>query len=257
MGGLRPQSACAAIAGDRLGATLEEHHMPGLPTAFPRAAFTAPRRFVLAAALLPLLVVACSASAASPTPGASVAGASGEPSAAATASAVESAASATIAATPTAAATATPVPTPLPALAVGLCRGSQLKLAITAWYGDTGTAYAHVTATNKSSSSCNMRGFSEARILNGHGSVIGDAGSSAASVRSTDPIYPLAPGAGINTIVQWGNWCKSNPAQKVTVSMVQPFGLGVVTAPANGNAPIPTCYQASQPTQVSSEAWLP
>jgi hypothetical protein len=152
----------------------------------------------------------------------------------------------------------TKAPTPLPSLAIGLCTASQLKLTITAWYPDGGSGvYAHVTATNKSSKSCNMRGSSEARIVDGHGKIIGDAGSSAAKVSSSDPIYPLAPGAGINTIVQWFNWCKAAPAQKVTVAMVEPFGLGGFVAKAIGNAPIPQCWLSGQKTQVSSEAWLP
>ena len=59
------------------------------------------------------------------------------------------------------------------------------------------------------------------------------------------------------TITKWGNWCKSAPAQKVTVQMVQPFGLGTYKAAANGNAPIPTCYASGSKTTVSSEQWLP
>ena len=151
----------------------------------------------------------------------------------------------------------TPVPTPLPSLAVGLCRGSQLKLAITVWEGGSGDSYAHVTATNKSSSSCNMRGTSEAQIVDGHGNVIGDTGHSAAKVSSSDPIYTLSPGGSINTIVDWGNWCKSSPAQKIVVAMVQPFGLGRFVSKSLGDAPIPACYSSSMKTQVSSEAWLP
>jgi hypothetical protein len=165
-------------------------------------------------------------------------------------------------ATPTAAPTptpkATPKVTPLPSLAVGLCTGSQLKLTITAWYPDGGSGvYAHVTAKNKSSHSCNMRGSSEARIADGNGLIIGDAGASAAKVSSSDPVYPLAPGGEIYTIVQWFNWCKADPPQKVFVAMVQPFGLGYTIAAPLGNAPIPECWLAGQKTQVSSEAWLP
>jgi hypothetical protein len=147
--------------------------------------------------------------------------------------------------------------TPLPPLAVGLCKGSQLKIKITAWYGGSGTSYAHVTATNKSSSSCNMRGTSEARIADKNGKILASAGSGAASVRSTDPVYALAPGAEIYTIVRWDNWCKAAPAQKVTVAMVLPFGLGAMVAPANGNAPVPTCYSSGTGTTTSAEAWLP
>jgi hypothetical protein len=146
----------------------------------------------------------------------------------------------------------------LPPLAIGLCRGVQLKLVITAWIGGgSGDSYGHVTAQNVSSASCNMRGTSEAAILDGHGKVIAAAGSSAAKVSVSDPTYTLNPGDSINTIVDWGNWCKSAPAQKVTIEMVQPFGLGAFVAKPNGNAPIPSCYTSTQRTTVSSEAWLP
>lgn len=162
-------------------------------------------------------------------------------------------------ASPTAAATPKPTPTPLPALAIGLCTGAQLSLSITLWVGDpgAGTVYAHVTATNVSSASCSMRGTSEAQILNSGGSVIADAGSGQAHVSSSDPVYTLAPNGTINTITQWGNWCKSAPSQNIKVAMVEPFGLGRIVASANGAAPVPTCYASGSATVVSSEAWLP
>ena len=226
----------------------------------------APRRLLLsAAACIALLVGACSAAA---TPGQTVAGDTASASASPTATvAPTDTPTPTATPAPTDTPTPTPIPTPtpkptpkvtpLPALAIGLCKANQLKLTITSWQNDGTTSYAHVTAQNVSSASCNMRGTSEAVILDGHGSSIASAGSSAAKVSVSDPTYPLNPGDSINTIVTWGNWCKSAPAQKVTVEMVQPFGLGGFKAKANGNAPIPTCLASNQKSQVSSEAWLP
>jgi hypothetical protein len=134
-----------------------------------------------------------------------------------------------------------------------------LNLEISAWIGDPGAGivYAHLTATNVSSASCNMRGTSEAQIINSGGSVIADAGSNAAKVSSSDPVYTLAPNGTINTITQWGNWCKAAPSQNLRVAMVEPFGLGKIVAPAYGVAPVPTCYASGSGTVVSSEAWLP
>ena len=171
--------------------------------------------------------------------------------------------------TPTATPTATPIPsptaapkatpTPLPPLAVGLCKGTQLKLAIEYWIGDpgAGTVYAHMLATNVSSTSCNMRGTSRAQILNSGNIIIADAGSSAAKVSSSDPVYTLAHNGVIRTITQWGNWCKAAPSQNIKVAMVEPFGLGTIIAPANGVGKVPTCYASGSATVVSSEAWLP
>jgi hypothetical protein len=217
---------------------------------------------LLAAGGTALLIAACSSSSATPLPAPSdtVAAATATPTATATASPTDTPAptpTATPASAPSASHNHTPVPTPLPPLAVGLCHASQLKLVITLWVNDSTTSYAHVTATNKSSSNCNMRGTSEARIADGHGNIIGDAGASAAKVNSADPVYKLIPGGSVNTIITWGNWCHSKPVQKVFVAMVQPFGLGGFVAKPLGNAPIPTCLLSSQKTQVSSEAWLP
>jgi hypothetical protein len=146
-----------------------------------------------------------------------------------------------------------------PAPGDGLCKSEQLSLSITAWIGDVAstTVYAHLTATNVSSTGCNMRGISEAQIVNGSGAVIADAGSGAARVATGDPVYMLAPGGTINTITGWGNWCVSAPSQNITVAMIEPFGLGRVAAPANGAAPVPACATPGTPTSVSSEAWLP
>jgi hypothetical protein len=225
---------------------------------------------------LAVAVAACSSAGATPTAVPSASSQSATPSESPSASPTASDTPAATA-SPTTAPTDTPAPTPapptpappkptskpavtptsLPPLAIGLCTGAQLSLEITSWQGDTGTSYAHVTATNVSSAGCSMRGSSRALIIDGHGKAIGDAGSASAKVSTSDPVYTLAPNGQINTIVQWGNWCKAAPAQKVTVEMAMAFGLGSVKAPALGDAPIPTCYASSQATAVSSEAWLP
>ena len=150
-----------------------------------------------------------------------------------------------------------PTPTPLPALAIGLCTGAQLSLSITSWQNDGTTSYPHITATNVSSGSCTMRGTPQTQILDGHGSVIGDAGSGGGEVKTSDPVYTLAPNGTINDIVTWGNWCKAAPAQDVRVAVVMPFGLGKMVASPLGSAPIPTCLASNQSTSVSAEQWTP
>jgi hypothetical protein len=249
---------------------------PTLGTYRPNLGVATWRRVALAVGLA-VAVAGCSASGATPAVGPTQTGAAATATATPTA-APTSAATPTLAPTPTPMPTPTPTPTqaptaaptappatpkptptPLPALAIGLCTGAQLSLSITLWVGDpgAGTVYAHVTATNVSSASCNMRGTSEAQILNGSGSVIADAGSGDQKVSTSDPVYVLAPNGTINTITQWGNWCTSAPSQDIKVAMVEPFGLGRIVAPANGTAPVPTCYASGSPAMVSSEAWLP
>jgi hypothetical protein len=224
------------------------------------SAKSARRPWLAAVACLGLIVAACSGSAATPAPADTVAAATATATPTATASPSPSP-SDTPAPTPSPTATPTakptPKPTPVNPLSIGLCRAVQLKLVITSWQNDGTTSYAHVTAQNVSSASCNMRGTSDAVIIDGHGKAIASAGTSAAKVTTSDPTYTLNPGDGTNTIITWGNWCHSAPVQKVTVGMIEPFGLGSMVAKALGNAPIPTCIASGQPTYVSSEAWLP
>jgi hypothetical protein len=92
-------------------------------------------------------------------------------------------------------------------------------------------------------------------MVNGSGSVITDSGPG--EITTSDQVYPLAPNGAINDIVDWVNWCKSSPSQKVSVAVVMPFGLGKFVAPPNGDAPIPACYAPGSGPTVSAEQWLP
>ncbi len=231
-------------------------------------------RLLLLGAGLSLAIAACSSADASPAASPTGPAASITESPAATATATDTP-TATPTATPTQAPTPTPAPTPaptpkppppptakptptpLPPLAIGLCTGAQLSLAIASWQNDGTTSYPHITATNVSSGSCNMRGTPQTQILDGHGSVIGDAGSGGGEVKTSDPVYTLAPNGTIYDIVTWGNWCKAAPAQDVRVAVVMPFGLGKIVAPPLGSAPIPTCLASNQSTSVSAEQWTP
>jgi Protein of unknown function (DUF4232) len=223
------------------------------------------RRLSLASGLA-LAVAACTGTA-TPTPIASVAGATATPSASAAPSATAVAsATATPAATPTPTPTptapSTPKPTPkvtpLPPLAIGLCTGAQLKLTLDYWIGSSGNpSYAHVHATNVSSASCNMRGTPRSQVVDGHGHAIVDSGNGGSEVKTTDTVYTLAPNGVIYDILEWDNWCKSSPTQKVTVGVYLPFGLGHLVAKANGNAPIAYCSSSSSKSTVLAEKWLP
>lgn len=154
------------------------------------------------------------------------------------------------------------VPTAPPSsdpLAAGMCEGSQLRAVVTSWEGNTGTPLARVTATNVSAASCDMRGMSEAQIVDGRGAVIGDAGAGAAAATTNDPAYAVASGASVETVVRWGNWCTTlPPAQEVTVAFVLPLGLGRFVASTSVAAPIPDCAMtAESPPVVSSDPWQP
>ncbi len=156
-------------------------------------------------------------------------------------------------------ATPAPTPTPLPPLAIGLCTSVQLHLTITLWEGDgSNDTYGHITATNVSSASCNMRGTPRTEIVDGNGKVIADSGTAGSEISTGDPVYPLAPNGAVNTIVDWGNWCKTPPSQPVVVAAVLPFGLGrIVAKPLSPNPTAPGCYSSGTVSTVSAEAWTP
>ena len=150
----------------------------------------------------------------------------------------------------------TPGPNPL---AAGMCTAAQLAGTVTGWYGDTGTPLAYVTITNVSSAGCDVRGTSEAQIVDGHGGIVGDAGPGAAGARLSDTVFTLAPGASVQTTVRWGNWCTAlPPAQNVTVAFVLPLGLGRFVAGTSRLAPIADCAMSAESAPVvTSEPWRP
>lgn len=221
---------------------------------------------------LSVAVAACSA-AGTAAPFASVAGASATPASSATptASPTDTPTPAvsptdtpapTPTPAPTAAPKATPKPapkvTPLPPLAIGLCTGGQLKLTLDYWIGSSGNpSYAHVYVTNVSSASCTMRGTARSQIVDGSGHVIVDSGTGGSEIKTSDPAYTVAPNGVVYSIIEWDNWCKSSPKQKVTVAVYQPFGLGHYQAKAPGNAPIANCYASSSKSTVTATPWTP
>jgi hypothetical protein len=219
------------------------------------------RRLALAVGLS-MAVAACTGTA-TPTPIASVAGATATPTLSAAPSTTASAsptATSSPTATPTSVATAKPTPkvTPLPPLAIGLCRAYQLKITLDYWIGSSGSpSYAHIHATNISSANCNMRGSPRSQVVDGNGHVIVDSGNGGSEIKTSDPIYTVAPGGVIYDTLVWDNWCKSSPKQKVTVAVDIPFGLGRLQAKANGNAPIAYCSSSSSKSTVIGQAWAP
>ena len=160
--------------------------------------------------------------------------------------------------TPTAAPKVTP--TPLPALAIGLCTGAQLRLAIEDWEGDgSNSSYSHIVATNVSSATCNMRGTPRTQILDSHGSVIADSGSGGSEIKTSDPVYPVAPNGQVRTIITWANWCKAKPSQPYASAAVLPFGLGRIAAKAyTAKTTFPaSCYSSGTATILSADPWAP
>jgi hypothetical protein len=236
----------------------------------PAQAGAAAWRRIAVAAVFAVAVAGCSSSAITPFPAppSTVATATATPTAAvtdtptpsATPTATDASATDTSTPAPSPMPTAAPkvTPTPLPALAIGLCTGAQLRLTIEAWQSDgSNPSYVHIVATNVSSASCNMRGTARTQILDSHGSVIADSGSGGSEIKTSDPVYPLAPSGLVRSIVTWSNWCKAKPSQPYAAAAVLPFGLGRIAAKAyTATTTYPAgCYASGAATTVSAEAW--
>jgi hypothetical protein len=161
---------------------------------------------------------------------------------------------------PTATSSASSPPTTSPSrnpIAAGMCRAGQLAVAITYWEGNTGSPIAHVTATNISPASCDMRGLPDAQMIDGNGAIIADPGAGSASATPADPALTLQPGESAQTTVTWSNYCQMvQPVQNVTVAFVLPLGLGRVVATTTARAQVPDCQgTAETPLRVTVQPW--
>jgi len=168
------------------------------------------------------------------------------------ASTVSPTATPTIAPSPTNA--ASPVPTAAPTTAAaGACVASQLAARVTGWDSGAGSRFAEVEITNSGSAPCSMPALDEVQLVDGHGSVLIDGETPAASATVT-----LAAGAMLKTDVQASNYCGADPAAPVTVAFVLPGGsTRFVATPfsATDTTGVPPCLGAGGPGSVTMTAW--
>jgi hypothetical protein len=145
------------------------------------------------------------------------------------------------------AAAVTPGPSSTPRLITG-CLATQLAAKVTLWYGAMGHQTGEVTVTNTSAHSCTVQGTPEVELLDAHGGILIDSRTSGAAglphVAKGAPIFRLAHGGSLKTLVQDDNYCGAAPALPTTVAFVLPAGAGrLVAAPGPGGA-VPPCSRS-------------
>jgi hypothetical protein len=147
---------------------------------------------------------------------------------------------------------ATPRPTARPTpVTVVACTPSRVAARITLWEGAAGHRIAHVELKNVGADPCKVPSLERPQLLDGHGAVLINGASPAASTLLT-----VAPGATLKTLVQDGNYCGAAPAAPVTVAFVLPSGQKIVAAPVSPtDATVPPCNGAGSPADIQMQPW--
>jgi len=146
----------------------------------------------------------------------------------------------------------TPKPSARPtATPMGPCASADLSARITMWEGAAGHRIAHIELTNTGSSSCGVRAMARPQLVDGHGLVLIDGTNPPASALIT-----VAPGGGLTTLVQDGNYCGPAPQPPVSVAFVLKDGGRIVADPLSPtDATLPPCNGASQPADIEMQPW--
>ena len=147
--------------------------------------------------------------------------------------------------TPLATPKPTPVPTPEP---LPVCLASGLAAKVTGWQGAAGHQIASITLTNMSSKTCTVQGTPEVELLDKHGGILIDSQTGGPDglphIASGAPVFHLAQGGSLKTMVQVGNFCGAAPALPTTVGFVLPSSAGRLVAAAGPGGSTPPCNGA-------------
>jgi Protein of unknown function (DUF4232) len=147
----------------------------------------------------------------------------------------------------------TPSPTPTPVAAIPLCNPAKLAARITAWDSGAGHRTAHVEVTNTAGSTCHIRMLDQLQLIDGHGSVLINGASPASSTFIT-----ITPGGVLKTLVDDDNYCGPAPLAPVSVAFIYPGGVGrFVATPLSPTdlSGVPPCFGA--PGSVGAISMLP
>ena len=141
---------------------------------------------------------------------------------------------------------ATPRPTAVPtAKPLAACLASRLAANVTSWEGAAGHQIAAVTLTNTSSGSCTVQGTPEVELVDKHGGILIDSQTDGPGglphIAPGSPVFRLAKGGSVTTMVDTVNYCGATPALPTTVAFVLPASAGrLVAAPGPGGG-VPPC----------------
>ena len=132
------------------------------------------------------------------------------------------------------------------------CAPGDLAAVADAWGAAAGSRGTMVKVTNTSSTACTLAGRPGARLENANG-VLADAGGDPTAT----PPQPLEPGASLVTSLVWSNWCGSDPAQPIGVTLVLPGGdLTVTPDAASPDVLVPPCMGSSDRNVLSTIDFL-
>jgi hypothetical protein len=117
---------------------------------------------------------------------------------------------------------------------------------VTGWEGAMGSQIATVLLTNKSSSTCQLRGTPRLQLLDKAGHVLIDSKTAGASglphVAPGDKTFKLAPSSSVTTMVQVSNYCgATNPVLPTTIAFYLPNATGRLVAAADSGGGVPPC----------------
>jgi hypothetical protein len=120
-----------------------------------------------------------------------------------------------------------------------------------------GHRIAHVELTNTTTGvTCTIRALSRPQLVDGHGSVLINGGTPAASAT-----LKMAPGAVLTALVQDGNYCLPEPVAPVTVAFVLGGTAGRIVAtpvsPTDADGVPPCLGGAGSAGSIEMQPWAP
>jgi Protein of unknown function (DUF4232) len=154
-------------------------------------------------------------------------------------------------AAPSAPASAAPTsaPTPKPAAKpIAVCLATQLTAKVTGWQGAAGSQIATVTLTNKSTTTCTVRGTPEVELIDVHGAILIDSQTGGPSglphIAPGAPAYHVAHNGFLTTEVEDSNYCGAAAALPTTIAFVLPSSAGRLAAAPGPGGSTPPCNGA-------------
>ena len=153
----------------------------------------------------------------------------------------------TVAATP--AVTAAPTPSPAP---VAACHAGDFAWSSDAWGSAMGSRGTNIVARGVTSMQpCFIRGQATLTLRDANGTLLVTAHAAATDVS-------LKAGNLFEMGVSWSNWCASDPAQPISLTLVLPGdSLAVPVIPASGTILVPPCNGPGQPSSLSGTGFQP
>ena len=144
---------------------------------------------------------------------------------------------------------ATPKPTPKPTTKpIAVCLATELRAKVTGWQGAAGSQIAAVTLTNKSATTCTVRGTPEVELVDARAAILIDSQTGGPNglphIAPGARTFHLANNASLTTLVRASEYCGASPKLPTTIAFVLPSGAGRLVAAAGPGGSTPPCNGA-------------